>query len=84
MILLKRGIFLFLHLYCPFIIVCKSRYIQFVNEAEISDLLLWKYHLWKKLLCSTTVAIVHDLDLSSLRKMQMWNNVCPEKELCLE
>jgi hypothetical protein len=30
------------------------------------------------------VVSVHDLDLSSLRKIEMLNNVCPEKELCLE
>jgi hypothetical protein len=38
----KEVFVLFLHLYWPLAIVCKSRYIQFVIEAEIADLLLWK------------------------------------------
>jgi hypothetical protein len=38
----KEVFVLFLYLYRPLAIVCKSRYIQFVIEAEIADLLSWK------------------------------------------
>jgi hypothetical protein len=38
----QKVFVLFLHLYWPWAIVCKSRYIQFVIEAEIADLLSWK------------------------------------------
>jgi hypothetical protein len=59
-----------------FAIVVKSRYIQFVIEAAISDRLFWKkqplFYFGKKLLCvAMTFVIVHDPDLSSLRKPQM-------------
>jgi hypothetical protein len=39
----KEVYVLFLHLYWPLAIVCKSQYIQFVIEAKIADLLSWKY-----------------------------------------